>query len=336
MNKISLGNLEKVDLRNVWRSEGSEFTPWLAREENLAKLGEALELELELESQEKNVGPFRADILCKDINSQDWVLIENQIERTDHGHLGQLMTYAAGLRAVTIIWVAAEFTDEHRAALDWLNEITEEGINFFGIEIELWKIGDSPVAPKFNVVSKPNLWTHTVSQATRAIEAGELTETKKLQYEYWTSLNQFMKKRQSAVRPQKPRPQHWMNFSIGRSSFGLFTVTNTTEKRIGVGLAMTGPNGKAYFHLLSNEKEEIEKQFGRELEWRELPAGIESHIMVNKLNSDLLNKQSWEEYRIWMAEMLERFTIVFKDRIRNLDANDYVPLGGIDPDEGIL
>jgi hypothetical protein len=336
VNKISLGNLEKVDLREIWRSEGSEFTPWLAREENLAKLGETLDLELELESQEKNIGPFRADILCKDINSQDWVLIENQIERTDHSHLGQLMTYAAGLRAVTIIWVAAEFTDEHRAALDWLNEITEEGINFFGIEIELWKIGDSPVAPKFNIVSKPNLWTHTVSRATKAIEAGELSETKKLQLQYWTEFQQFMKKRQSAVRPQKPRPQHWMNFSIGRSSFGLFTVTNTTEKRIGVGLAMTGPNGKGYFHLLSNEKEEIEKQFGRELEWRELPAGIESHIMVNKLDSDLLNTQRWEEYRIWMAEMLEKFTIVFKDRIKNLDANDYAPVRGIEPEVGKL
>ena len=336
MDKISLGNLEKVDLRNVWKSEGSEFTPWLAREENLAKLGDTLDLELELESQEKNVGPFRADILCKDINTQDWVLIENQIERTDHNHLGQLMTYAAGLRAVTIIWVAAEFTDEHRAALDWLNEITEEGINFFGIEIELWKIGVSPVAPKFNVVSKPNLWTHTISRATKAIDAGELTETKKLQLQYWTEFQQFMKKRQSPVRPQKPRPQHWMNFSIGRSSFGLFTVTNTAEKRIGVGLAMTGPNGKAYFHLLSIEKEEIEKQFGRELDWRELPAGIESHIMVNKLDSGLLNTQRWEEYRIWMAEMLEKFTIVFKDRIKNLDVNDYAPLGGIDPDEGKL
>jgi hypothetical protein len=328
MNKNTLGNLERVDLREIWRSEGSEFTPWLAREENLVKLGEALELELELESQEKSIGPFRADILCKDINSQDWVLIENQIERTDHNHLGQLMTYAAGLKAVTIIWVAAEFTDEHRAALDWLNEITEDGINFFGIEIELWKIGDSPVAPKFNVVSKPNLWTHTVSQATKAIEAGELTETRKLQLQYWTEFQQFMQKRQSPVRPQKPRLQHWMNFAVGRSYFVLFSLMNIREKRIGVGLAMTGPNGKAHFHLLSNEKDEIEKQFGYALEWKELPAGIESHIMLNKLDSDLLETDRWDEYRVWMAEMLEKFTSVFKSRIRDLDANDYVPSEG--------
>ena len=329
MNKILLGNLEKVELRDVWRSEGSDFTPWLAREENLAKLGEALDLELELESQEKNVGPFRADILCKDINSQDWVLIENQIERTDHNHLGQIITYAAGLKAVTIIWVSAKFTDEHRAALDWLNEITEEGVNFFGVEIELWKIGDSPVAPKFNIVSKPNLWTHTVSQATKSIESGELTETKKLQLEYWIAFQQFMNKRQSPVRPQKPSPQHWMNFAIGRSYFVLFTVTNTREKRIGVGLAMTGPNGKAHFHLLSNEKVEIEKQFGQPLEWKELPAGTESHIMLNKFDSDLSEKDRWEDYSIWMAEMLEKFTNVFKIRIKSLDANEYLPTDDI-------
>src|SRR5512137_2470825 len=118
MNNQALGVLEKVELREVFQSEANDFTPWLAKEENLSMLGETLELDLEMESQEKNVGPFRADILCKDINSQHWVLIENQIERTDHNHLGQLMTYAAGLKAVTIIWIAAQFTDEHRAALD--------------------------------------------------------------------------------------------------------------------------------------------------------------------------------------------------------------------------
>jgi hypothetical protein len=325
MNKILLGNLEKVELRDVWRSEGSDFTPWLAREENLAKLGETLDLELELESQEKNVGPFRADILCKDINSQDWVLIENQIERTDHNHLGQIITYAAGLKAVTIIWVSARFTDEHRAALDWLNEITEEGVNFFGIEIELWKIGDSPVAPKFNVVSKPNLWTHTVSQATQRIEAGELSETKKLQLEYWTKFQTLMKKKQGSLRPQKPSPQHWMNFAIGRSNFHLFAFTNTIEKRIGIGLVVKGPNAKAHFHLLNSEKAEIEKEFGQTLDWKELPTKIESRIMLNKFDSDLADTKRWDEYCLWMAEILEKYSKVFKNRIQKLDADDYAP-----------
>ena len=137
MNDELLGRLERVDLRTIWTSEPAEFTPWLAQAANLKVLADTLGIELELEAQEKVVGPFRADILCKDTSTDSWVLVENQLERTDHIHLGQLLTYAAGLQAVTIVWLAARFTDEHRATLDWLNSITDESFRFFGLEI--WK-----------------------------------------------------------------------------------------------------------------------------------------------------------------------------------------------------
>ena len=143
-----LGKLEKVDLRTVWTNEAADFTPWLAEEGNLERLADIIGLDLELEATEKSVGPFSADILCKDTVNDQWVLVENQLERTDHRHLGQLLTYAAGLNAVTVVWIAERFTEEHRAALDWLNEITGEGTDFFGLEIELWRIGKSPAAPK--------------------------------------------------------------------------------------------------------------------------------------------------------------------------------------------
>ena len=127
LSKMSeLGRLERVDLRNIWKTEAQDFTPWLASEENLSVLADTLGMELELEAQEANVGPFRADILCKNTVGGAWVLIENQLEPTDHSHLGQLLTYAAGLHAVTICWVAESFTEEHRATLDWLNEITDD------------------------------------------------------------------------------------------------------------------------------------------------------------------------------------------------------------------
>ncbi|MGB8414368.1 MAG: hypothetical protein WCE23_16240 [Candidatus Binatus sp.] len=148
MDKPALGKLEKVDLRDYWKSESQDFTPWLASAENIALLGEAIDLELEVEAQEKEVGPFRADILCKDTSTGQWVLIENQLEPTDHTHLGQLLTYAAGLNAGTIVWISEHFTNEHRATLDWLNEITDEGFSFFGIEVELWRIGGSPPRAK--------------------------------------------------------------------------------------------------------------------------------------------------------------------------------------------
>ena len=145
-----------------------DFTPWLAMEENLALLGESLGIALELDSVEKSVGPFSADILCRDPINDHWVLIENQLEQTDHTHLGQIITYAAGLDAVTIVWIASRFVEQHRAALDWLNEITAEGTNFFGLEIELWRIGDgTQLAPKFNVVSKPNAWSKQVPRGPR-------------------------------------------------------------------------------------------------------------------------------------------------------------------------
>ena len=140
--------LESVDLKNGWANEGADFTPWLAQEENLKLLGRTLNMELEIVSTEASVGRYRADIVCTDTSNDTTVLIENQLQRTDHKHIGQVLTYAAGLNAVSIVWIAAEFTDEHRAALDWFNNITEANFRFFGLEVELWKIGDSAIAPK--------------------------------------------------------------------------------------------------------------------------------------------------------------------------------------------
>src|ERR1017187_4187913 len=171
---VPLGKLERVDVRKVWASEAGGFTPWLAQEDNIALLGEAIHIDLEVEAQEKAVGPFRADILCKNTENDNWVLIENQLERTDHTHLGQLLTYAAGLDAVTIVWVSPNFTEEHRATLDWLNGITDQRFNFFGLEIEVWRIGDSPMAPKFNIVSKPNDWAKTVKDGAQSLQEESL------------------------------------------------------------------------------------------------------------------------------------------------------------------
>ena len=132
-----LGRIDAVDLREVWTSEDKHFTPWLAQPENLELLGDALGIDLQLEAQEKDVGPFRADLLCKNTAEEDsWVVIENQIEKTDHKHLGQLLTYASGLQAKTVVWISAEFSEEHRAAIDWLNRIANRSVQFFGIEVE--------------------------------------------------------------------------------------------------------------------------------------------------------------------------------------------------------
>lgn len=315
---IKLGKLERVELRDVWATEDRDFTPWLAREEHLELLADTIGMELELEAQEKDVGPFRADILCKNMDDGSWVLIENQIERTDHKHLGQLLTYAAGLQAVTIVWVASKFTEEHRATLDWLNKITDENFRFFGLEVELWRIDDSVAAPKFNIISKPNNWSKSITQAAQRISEQATTETKEQQYRYWQNLLDYLQTTGANLRLQKPSPQHWQTFSIGRSYFHIAALLNSREKRIGVELCITHPDhAKAFFNALAKDKDSIEKELGTELDWRELPEKTSSKMIQFK-NADPTNESDWPAQQAWFKERLEAFDRVFRQRVRNI------------------
>ena len=323
MDDKTLGRLASVDLREVWTSESGDFTPWLAREENLAVLGETLDLELELEAQEKAVGPFRADIVCRDTGSSDWVLIENQLERTDHGHLGQLLTYASGLEAATIVWVAGRFNDEHRATLDWLNAITEDRFHFFGLEVELWRIGDSPAAPKFNVVSKPNDWSRSVAQGRRSLDDGELSEVRAMQLEYWEALNATLHDEGGPVRGnRKPQALSWMSYAVGRTGFSLNAVMGRRERRVGAQLYMSDSNARAYFEQLLEQKDAVEEELGQELEWKELR--IHSHVSVRLNGHDPEDRDDWPHRHEWLAARLNELHGVFADRVKRLDVGPSV------------
>lgn len=320
-NEKILGKLEKVELREIWETEGQDFTPWLAKEKNLEMLGEAIGIELELEAQEKDVGPFRADILCKNLGDDSLVLIENQIEKTDHKHLGQLITYAAGLQSVTIVWVASKFVPEHRAALDWLNEKTDNNLRFFGLEVELWRIGNSPAAPKFNIVSQPNNWSKTVAQAAKNIDTQETSEARGLQYRYWQSFVLYLENFSSKLRPQDPRPRHWLTFSIGRSGFHVNALLNTVNDRIGVELVITDKDeAKSFYHLLEKDKTAIEVEMGAALEWKENQEKTQSKIYLFK-NSNPADEASWQTQHEWLKNTLEKFDSVFRQRVRNLVIN---------------
>jgi len=319
MVQKSLGRLERVELRDVWLSEATEFTPWLAQPENLAVLADTVGFELELEAQERNVGPFRADILCKDVETGHWVLIENQLERTDHSHLGQLLTYASGLQAVTIIWIAAKFTEQHRATLDWLNEITDHRFGFFGLEVELWRIGDSLAAPNFNIVSKPNDWARDVNVAARAIAAQPLTDTRQKQLAYWTRWRERLDKSPANYRSRKPAPQHWLDFSIGRSDYWISATLNAAERRAGIELNMKNtPESKLNFEALLEAKDAIEQEFGSPLVWLPLPGKKSSRVAAYKLDIDPLDEANWPEMLAWMQSTFDRFQQVFRTRIRSL------------------
>lgn len=321
MNDDKLGRLEKVDLRAAWKDEGQHFTPWLAQEENLQLLGDTLGRPLELMKQEKEVGPFRADILCKDRSDDTWVLIENQLERTDHTHLGQILTYAAGLEAVTVVWIAKRFTEEHRAALDWLNEHTDEQISFLGLEVELWRIGDSPIAPKFNIVAKPNDWAREVRAGA---ERAGMTEHRRMQLEFWTAFRDYMAEK-SEMRGSTPRPRHWMNFVAGRSGFSFDTIatlwdteTKSENPHTRVELYISGQDAKAYFAQLEKDKTAIEREVGQPLSWYS-SENVQSCRVYVKKQANLLDTEEWPKMREWLRKNLELFNKVFGPRVKALD-----------------
>jgi hypothetical protein len=325
-----LGRLEPVDLRTVWLSEPRGFTPWVARDDNLALLGHAIGIDLELVAQEHAVGPFRADILCKraddlseSAEEQSFILIENQLERTDHLHLGQLLTYAAGLKAAIVVWVAASFTEEHRAALDWLNRITTDQFRFFGLEVELWRIGSSPAAPRFNIVAKPNDWSRTVSQAARTIESGAVRERAARYLPYWAALQRLLAARQSPVQLTNPRAEHAVHFAIGRTGFRLAAFAGWRDKLIGVGIYIKDLPGKPYFHLLERQRSAIETELGFPVEWQELPEQRRSRIEVTKQEVDPADKTDWPAQHTWLAERLESFARTFRQRVITLNVEDW-------------
>jgi len=311
----NIGRIEKVDLREVWKDEAGQFTPWLAMEENIQLLSDLIGISLEVQSQEQSVGSFRADILCKDTANDHWVLIENQLERTDHTHLGQLLTYAAGLEAVTIIWIAQHFTEEHRAALDWLNEITEDNINFFGIEIELIRIGNSDIAPDFNIVSKPNDWSKAVKNTAKR---GELTETKIFQLDYWNAFKEMMKESRSQMKIPTPTAQGWLVLSIGRSGFQIVTRVTIREKQIGCYLNILGQDRLPLFDLLLQQhKSQVDGLFDGQLDWRRMEDRKESHIELYH-DCDPAKQSDWPAQYLWLKTNVEKLYGVFNPIIKQL------------------
>ena len=203
-----------------------------------------------------------------------------------------------------------------RATLDWLNEITDEKFRFFGLEVELWRIGNSHPAPKFNVVSRPNDWSVIIEP--------DPTPRKRVQLAFWVELMKRLDERRSPVKSKKPQMQGWMQFSIGRAAFGLEATLQSTGKWIGVHLYMTGPDETAYFRLLARKGEEIQRELG-DLEWRELEHKKSSQVRLRRMDTDPVNQEDWTNQLDWMVATLEAFDKTFRPRIEVLDASDWRP-----------
>lgn len=309
---MQLGKLEKIIIREQWKNEEYDFTPWLANEENIQLLGDEINLDLEVDGTEVPIGSYKADIVARDGNGRT-VIIENQLERTDHKHLGQLITYASGVEAQIIIWVCSQVTDEHRQAIDWLNEATRAEIVFFACEIELWRIGESLAAPKFNVVASPNDWTKVVKST---VTNKELSETKTAHLDFWNAFKIFMEDAGTTLKMRQPRPQHWYTFAVGRSKFNISLTTNTQSKRIGCEIYIRGEDAKKAFAQLEKQKVEIEQTLG-ELEWYELPDGQDCRIKLSR-DGDSKTHSQWKEIHDWLKVNAEAFYEIFSPKIKGL------------------
>lgn len=313
------GSLTRVPLREGWVREDSDFTPWLATDDNMALLGQTIGIELEVLQEEAAVGPFRADIVARDTLTEALVVIENQLERTDHGHLGQTLTYAAGFDAVTMVWIAARFTEEHRAALDWLNRITHEDFRFFGIEIELWRIGDSPPAPKFNLVAKPNDWSKSVRETAKT-GGTRRTPGQEAQMAFWSDFGATIEREERAWRVPKPQASSWVGYGIGKAGAGLYPTVSVSGNWVMTKLGLE----EGLFHQLEQERAAIEEELGFGVEWRVKPGRKESSIEIRRSGS-LDDASQRAALMRWLLDTMDAFDRVFRPRLRVLDVDDWSP-----------
>lgn len=313
---MQLGRLTKINLRDIWKSEPADFTQWLARPVNIAMLGEELGLDIAVLEIEVSVGNFQGDILAQEETSGKKIIIENQLESSDHRHLGQLLTYAAGLQAEYIIWIVRTAREEHQQAINWLNSHTDDSVNLFLVTVELWKIGGSDPAPKFVVLSRPNDWARAVR--SHGNNAGTLSDTKVRQLDFWEQLQTFAAEHRPPVRLQKPQSQHWLNVAIGRSECHISLTLHITSNKIACELYI--PDNKALYHALHAEKGSIQEALSivGQLDWQELPERKASRIRVTH-PFDFANEDQRVAFQ-WLVETVIRFKNTFPNFWRNLES----------------
>lgn len=308
---------EIQDLRSIWGHEALDFTPWLAKEENLKLLGDTLDMDLELESQEADVGDFKADIVATDNDTNRTVIIENLLEETNHDHLGKLITYAAGKDASAVIWLVKNARPEHRAAITWLNEHTSTDIGFFLCEIKVYRIGKSAPAVKFDVVEMPNDWTR-ISRSTNT-----LTPIRKMLLDFWTEFyeyafsnadNTFTKE----FKRHKPAPVIYNEFYIGNKNALLVTRIPSTKKQIIVELSIPYANENDVYNYLYANKDNIEQQIGK-LTWLEQPNKKASRIFTI-FDADANDRTDHKRQFDWIMKKLLTMKRVMLSYLQGSDA----------------
>lgn len=309
---MALQKLNKIELRKEWKNEASDFTNWLAKEKSLQLLSDEIGIDISLIQTEASVGKFNVDILAEEESTGRKIVIENQLEVTNHDHLGKIITYASGYDAGIIIWIVKDVRDEHRQAVDWLNEHTDDEINIFAIRMELWQIGDSSYAPKFHIISKPNDWSKAIRKSRTQ---SELSDYRQLQLSFWTQFNEFFETNNSLFRMREVKPRQWYDLSIGSSKAHLCLNININKKQIRCEMYI--PRSKPLFKALYSNKEKIETKLGHLVEWFEMPEKKASSIIIRS-DIDVSNSDNWEECFKWMFNTSHKFKEVFGPQIKSI------------------
>ncbi|GAA3522275.1 DUF4268 domain-containing protein [Aquimarina addita] len=306
MDRI-LSKLKKVELRDFWSHEALDFTRWLGKDENIQLLSDEIGIVLTNTRIEESIGRYNVDLVAIDENTQKKIIIENQLEYTDHKHLGQIITYASGYDASIIIWIVKDIREEHQKAMEWLNNNTGSQLGFFLIKMELWQIDDSALAPKFNVVVEPNDWAKQLQNSQS--QPKEYTETKLAQLEFWKRFKDYAKEQGSSLNiGRKPSAQHWFDISIGTSEANLTLTINSKENLITCEFYIKRDQ-ELYLRFEKN-KQTIESNIDMQLLWMPLNGKQASRIKAEN-TADLFEEDNWNSYFEWMLKAAEKMAIEF-------------------------
>ena len=299
---MKLGKLEEVDIRELWKHEQYDFSEWLSKEENIELLNDEIGLTLTDIQKEVFVGTYRCDLVAKDETTGIKVIIENQLEATNHDHLGKIITYASGLDANIVIWIVKEAREEHRSAIEWLNNKTTNELSFFLMEIRAYKIGDSLPAPKFVVVEKPNNFVKTVNTG---MDSGELSKAQAERLIFWNRFNEVLILRNKPFNVRKATTDHWYSVALGTSEAHIeVTLVNKTNS---IGIEVYIKENKNLFDKLFNSSEEIENELGFSVDWQRLDNKKASRIIYYIEGLDFDNHENYDEL---MNEVIDKVIVV--------------------------
>ncbi len=343
--KPNLGRLEKIDLAAYWQTEASDFIPWLIQDENLKLLADTIGIDLEVVLDAAQVEELQSDLLCRNVKTGGWVLIGNQLTPSDEKHLGRLLTYAADIDASAVVWISSQFAPEHRTTLDWLNRITQSAIQFFGLELELWRIGEAAMAARFNWVTQvkeqpksgqpdPETLTEPEVGQTEAVQTEEileeapepLSEIQQQNLDFWTALCNQLEQQGSIVKPGAPVTEAHINFAIGRAGFRLYANLDREASCLDVGLSCSDVDAHAYFHLLFEQQDAVEAEMGILMDWSNDADGQTFAVYCTLAEINVDNPDHWVTYTSWMCDFLEKLHSTFSKRIKALRAGEFRPI----------